>query len=59
MGEEVRARAEVLRFHPNKPVVVMSTQCFNSKGEMLMDGEAVAMIRQDLYDASMAEDNSA
>lgn len=53
VGENVRARAEVLRFHPSKPIVFVRTQCFNDKGDLLMDGEAVTMIRQELYDASM------
>jgi hypothetical protein len=55
VGEEVRARAEVLRLHASKPVATLSTRCFGAAdGRLLMDGSATVMIPQPMYDASMA-----
>lgn len=52
VGDEARAKAQVLRFHESKPVVILSTQCFDSKDNLLMDGTAAVMIPQELYEAS-------
>lgn len=52
MNEECRARAEVLKFHDSKPVVILSTRCYDANDKLLMDGSAAVMVPQELYDAS-------
>ncbi len=56
MGDSVRARAEVVEIHASKPVVTLSTRCFEAgseNGRLLMDGAATVMIPQELYEASL------
>ena len=53
VGSPCTARAEVTEFHKTKPVITMKIQCLDDKGQVLMEGSAKAMIRQELYDASI------
>ncbi|NRA49515.1 MAG: MaoC family dehydratase [Phaeodactylibacter sp.] len=40
IGEELTAKAELIRFDDEKKQGVFSCKAFNSKGKLLMDGEA-------------------
>eukprot|EP00055_Hartaetosiga_balthica_P005791 m.17532 g.17532 ORF g.17532 m.17532 type:complete len:66 (-) comp4795_c0_seq2:876-1073(-) len=48
VGDEARARVEVLDIRQDKPIVTFKTQCFNSKGDLLMNGTANVMVPKHL-----------
>lgn len=41
VGEEVEARVEIIHVREDKPILSLRTAAFNSRGEMVIEGEAV------------------
>jgi len=46
VGDEVRAVIELTHIREDKPIYTFSTKCYNSKGELTIDGEAVIMYKE-------------
>lgn len=44
VGEVVTAEAEVIAVREDKPIVTLRTTCRNSKGEIVIEGEAVVKV---------------
>ncbi|EGD73154.1 hypothetical protein PTSG_04866 [Salpingoeca rosetta] len=55
VGDEAVARVEVLDIRKDKPVVTFATQCFNSSGDLLMDGKGKVMIPKDTHANSIEQ----
>lgn len=45
VGEEITAEIELINIREDKPIYTFSTKCFNTKGELTIDGEAVVMFK--------------
>ena len=45
-GDEVLAVIELTHIREDKPIYTFSTKCYNSKGELTIDGEAVIMYKE-------------
>jgi enoyl-CoA hydratase len=48
IGEEVEAVIEITHIREDKPVITFSTKLYNNSNELLIDGEAVVMIRAEI-----------
>ena len=46
---------EVLDIRKDKPIVTFATQCFNDKGELLMDGKGKVVVPKDTHANSIAD----
>ena len=44
INEEVTASVEIIHMRSDKPIVKLKTICTNSKGEIVIEGEAVARV---------------
>jgi acyl dehydratase len=44
IGEKVTATVEVIKIRPDKPIVTLRTFCMNSKGLLVVEGEAVVKV---------------
>ena len=44
VGEQVTAWVEITKIREDKPIVTLKTWCENSKGEVVIDGEAVVKV---------------
>jgi acyl dehydratase len=44
IGEKVTATVEVINIRPDKPIVTLRTFCMNSKGLLVVEGEAVVKV---------------
>jgi acyl dehydratase len=44
IGEKVTATVEVINIRPDKPIVTLRTFCLNSKGLLVVEGEAVVKV---------------
>ena len=44
INEAVKAEVEVTNIREDKPIITLKTICYNSKGEIAIEGEAVVMI---------------
>lgn len=45
IGDTITAVVEVVKIHESKPVVTLSTNCFNQDGEAVVEGEAVVLVQ--------------
>lgn len=45
VGEELTAMIEIIEVREDKPIYTFSTKCYNSQGEITIDGEAVIMYK--------------
>lgn len=46
IGEQVTASVEIVKIREDKPIVTLKTTCQNSKGVLVIDGEAVVMFNR-------------
>lgn len=44
IGEEITATVEVIKIRTDKPIVTLRTFCLNSKGFVVIDGEAIVKV---------------
>lgn len=44
IGDTITAVAEVKSIRPDKPIVTLTTNCYNQEGETVVEGEAVVLI---------------
>ena len=44
LGEKVTASVEIIHIREDKPIVTLRTLCINSKGEVVIEGEAVVKV---------------
>ena len=49
VGEELTAIIEIINIRGDKPIYTFSTKCYNSKGELTIDGEAVIMYKGEFF----------
>lgn len=44
IGDTITAVVEVIKIHESKPIVTLSTNCFNQNGDVVVEGEAVVLV---------------
>ncbi len=44
LDEEVTAVVEVMHIREDKPIITLKTECFNSNGEIAIEGEAIVKV---------------
>jgi acyl dehydratase len=44
IGEEVTASVEIIKIREDKPIVTLRTLCLNSRGQVVIEGEAVVKV---------------
>ena len=44
IGDTITAVAEVIKIHESKPIVTLSTNCYNQDGNAVVEGEAVVLV---------------
>jgi 3-hydroxybutyryl-CoA dehydratase len=44
IGDTITAVAEVTKIHESKPIVTLTTNCYNQAGEPVVEGEAVVLV---------------
>jgi len=44
IGDTITAVAEVTKIHETKPIVTLTTDCYNQDGEAVVEGEAVVLV---------------
>ncbi len=44
IGDTITAVAEITKIHETKPIVTLSTNCYNQKDELVIEGEAIVLV---------------
>ena len=44
IGEKVTATVEIINIREDKPIITLRTYCTDSKGNLVIDGEAVVLV---------------
>jgi 3-hydroxybutyryl-CoA dehydratase len=44
IGDTITAVAEITKIHETKPIVTLSTNCYNQEDELVVEGEAVVLV---------------
>ena len=44
-GDEVTATVEIIKVRPDKPIITLETTCTNQDGELVLDGEAIILVK--------------
>ena len=44
-GDEVTATVEIIKVRPDKPIITLKTTCTNQDGELVLDGEAIILVK--------------
>lgn len=47
--ETIQAKIEIKHIRADKPIYTFSTKCYNSKGELTIDGKAIIMYTGDFF----------
>ena len=45
IGDTITAVAEVIKIHESKPIVTLTTNCYNQNNEIVVEGEAVVLVQ--------------
>lgn len=45
VGDTITAVVEVTKIHETKPIVTLTTNCYNQDGEIVVEGEAVVLVQ--------------
>jgi enoyl-CoA hydratase len=49
VGDKIKAEIEIINIREDKPIYTFATRCYNSNGEITIDGEAVVMYKGETF----------